>query len=136
MSAETRSARSIPHTGRELAAVFIGGLIGTLGRAGLDEALVWRPGVWPWSTLTVNVAGTVLIAYAAVRLGGRREPPVLAQAFVGAGICGGLTTFSTLALELVRMAQHSLWGQAAGYLAASLVLGYAAVLLGARLARR
>jgi len=59
-----------------------------------------RPHHLPWPTLLANVLGTALLGAAASpqRLG----PPVCGGLFVvGAGIAGGLTTFSTLAVDAV-----------------------------------
>jgi len=131
-----RGRAAIAHSHGELIAIFLGGVLGTLARAALEESIAWHPGAWPWATLIANLVGAALIGFAAVRLGGRVNPPLRMQAFVGAGVCGGMTTFSTLAVQLVRMAQHSLWATAASYLAVSLVLGYAAVVAGMALAGR
>jgi len=43
--------------GRELAAIFAGGLLGALARAGLLEALPHDPSRWPWATFAANIAG-------------------------------------------------------------------------------
>src|SRR4051812_15826308 len=48
---------------RELAAVFAGGCLGALARAGLVEAFATHAGRWPWVTFTVNVAGAALLGY-------------------------------------------------------------------------
>jgi CrcB protein len=52
------------------------------------------------------------------------------------GLCGALTTFSTLQLELLEMLDRHAYGLAAGYVSAGVVAGLAAVALGGRLARR
>ena len=46
---------------RELAAIFAGGALGALARAGLLEWLPPHPGRWPWATFIVNVAGAFQI---------------------------------------------------------------------------
>ncbi len=55
---------------------------------------------------------------------------------LGTGLCGGLSTFSTMQVEILRMLSAHAWGLAAGYAAASIVVGYAAVHVGTALARR
>jgi CrcB protein len=56
--------------------------------------------------------------------------------FLGTGICGGLTTFSTMQVETLKMVEHGHYGLAAGYIAASIAAGLIAVYLGTTLVRR
>jgi CrcB protein len=112
----------------ELLAVFAGGVAGALARAALEETWPAAPGHWPWVTFAVNVAGALAIGWLFLRTAGWR------YRLLGSGVCGALTTFSTLQLELVRMLQDDRVGLAAGYAAASLAAGLAAVALGRRLA--
>ena len=53
---------------RELAAIFLGGVIGALARLGLVEALAPTPGRWPWATFTANVVGALALGYFTTRL--------------------------------------------------------------------
>ena len=116
----------------ELLAVFAGGCVGALGRAGLAEALPHHAGRWPWATFAVNIAGAALLGWAITRHDERLPPSLLSRPFVGTGFCGALTTFSTLQVELLRMPA----GLAGAYAAASLAAGFAAVVLATGLARR
>ncbi len=111
---------------RELAAVFIGGVVGALARTGVAEALPPEPGHWPWATLLVNVAGAFVLGAVAAR-GYRR-------ALLGQGFCGALTTFSAFQLELLHMLDADRTGLALAYAAVSLALGLAAAELGRRAA--
>jgi fluoride exporter len=117
---------------RELAAIFLGGCIGTLARAGLARALPHAPNAWPWATFAVNVAGVLLLGWAVTQLPRRGY----GRSFAGTGVCGALTTFATLQLELVRMADHGCWGLALGYAAASIACGFGGIVLATSLARR
>jgi CrcB protein len=56
--------------------------------------------------------------------------------FLATGLCGGLTTFSTLQLEQVQLVRAEAWGTAAAYVVGSVVLGLSAVLAGRAAARR
>lgn len=116
------------HDRRELAAVFAGGALGTLARAAFGAAVVAGPGQWPWATFGVNIVGALLLGYLTVRLpaSGYRRP------LLGTGLCGGLTTFSTLQVEILRMIEHDAFALAGGYAAASVAAGLVAVTLGAR----
>ena len=49
------------HDPRELAAVFIGGALGTLARALLAVLAAPAPGHWPWPTFIVNIVGAFLL---------------------------------------------------------------------------
>jgi CrcB protein len=46
---------------------------------------------------------------------------------LGTGLCGGLTTFSTMQVETLKMIEHHHYGLAAGYTCASIVFGFLAV---------
>jgi CrcB protein len=116
---------------KDAAAVMVGGAAGTLARAGLYEALPVTAGHFPWATLIVNVAGSMLLGWlvAAVASG-------LWRPLVGTGFCGALTTFSTVQVQLVELADDGYAGLAALYLVISVATGLSAAILGARLARR
>ena len=124
------------HDNRELAAVFAGGAVGTAARAGLVTLTAPVPGHWPWATFIVNIVGAFLLGYFTTRLLERLPVSSYRRPLLGTGVCGGLTTFSTMQVETVRMLEAGQWGLAAGYTAASLVLGLLAVALATALVRR
>ena len=111
------------HDNRELAAVFVGGAVGTILRAALGTLGVADPGRWPWPTFTVNVVGTFLLGYVVTRLVERLPLSRYRRPILGTGLCGGLTTFSTMQVETITMIRHHHYGLAAGYTAASIVAG-------------
>jgi CrcB protein len=117
---------------RELGAVFAGGAIGTLARAEVGALLTHAPGGWPWATLIVNLAGAFLLGCFATGL----APSTYRRPFLGPGLCGGLTTFSTLQLELLQMLDAARYGLAAAYALVSIAGGLSAVALAASLVRR
>ena len=121
---------------RELAAIFAGGVIGALARLGLVEALPFTPGQWPWATFAANVVGALALGYFTTRLQERLPLSAYRRPFLGTGLCGALTTFSTLQLELLQMLDHGEGGLAAGYGAASVAAGLLAVALTTNLVRR
>ena len=121
---------------RELAAIFAGGALGALARAGVNDALPHHPGHWPWATFAVNVAGVALLGWGVTRLQERLPLSAYRRPFLGTGVCGALTTFATLQLELLRMLDGGRWALALGYAAASLGCGLAGMLLATNLARR
>jgi CrcB protein len=121
---------------RELAAVFVGGALGTLVRAGLETLAPADPGRWPWPTFAVNIAGAFLLGYFTTRLLERLPVSSYRRPLLGTGLCGGLTTFSTMQVETLRMLEHGRYGLAAGYLSASIAAGLLAVYLATALVRR
>jgi fluoride exporter len=121
---------------QELAAIFAGGFLGAIARAALAQSFPVARGAWPWPTFAVNIAGAALLGYFVTRLQERVAPTMYMRAFLGTGICGALTTFSTLMVELLKMIEASEWRLAIGYGAASLGGGLLAVFLATKLVRR
>jgi CrcB protein len=121
---------------QELAAIFTGGFLGALLRAGLAKSVTVTAGAWPWPTFAVNILGAALLGYFLTRLQERLPPSLYKRAFLGTGICGALTTFSTLMVELLKMLEAGRIGLAVGYASASVLGGLAAVFLATKLVRR
>lgn len=115
---------------RLLLGVFAGGAVGTLGRAGLAEAVVHDPGAWPWATLAANLVAAALLGALTVR-------PIRADLFptLGPGLCGGLSTFSTLQVELLWMLDAGHLALAGLYAGVSVAAGLAAVRAASAVAR-
>lgn len=117
---------------RELGAIFLGGMVGALARAGLAEALA-DPGVgWPWATFAVNVVGAALLGYWFTVLPHTQyRRPLLTT-----GFCGALTTFSTVQVELVEMIEAGRVPLACLYLVVSIAAGLVGVQVATAYARR
>ena len=122
--------------GRELAAVFAGGATGTLARAGLETLAAPEPGRWPWPTFIVNIVGAFLLGYFVTRLLERLPTSSYRRPLLGTGLCGGLTTFSTMQVETVKMLEHHHYALAVGYTVASITAGLIAVYLATAMTRR
>lgn len=127
--------RTLPHDPRKLLAIYLGGVAGALLRVGLAQVAATEPGQWPWATFAVNLAGTLLLGYFFARF---RDHPAesLHHPFLATGLCGTLTTFSTLQLELFEMVDGGYGGLAAAYVVASLAGGYLCARIGIALERR
>lgn len=117
---------------RELTAIFFGGTLGALGRVGLAQALPHAAAAWPWPTFAVNLLGAFVLGWAVTHL----RPASYGRPFLGIGVCGALTTFATLQLELLRMLDAGELLRALLYVAASLAGGLACVKLGIVLGAR
>ena len=121
---------------RALAAIFGGGAAGALARAGLLEWIPTHPGRWPWATFVVNVVGAFLLGYFATRLQERLPLSAYRRPLLGTGLCGALTTFSTMQLELLRMLDRGEVGLALGYAAGSVAAGFLALWAATAMVRR
>jgi CrcB protein len=121
---------------RELAAIFAGGVIGAVARAGLVEAWPHDPSQWPWATFVVNIAGAFALGYFTTRLQERLPLSSYRRPFVGTGVCGALTTFSTMQLELLTMLDANHITLALAYATASVIGGFLAVAIATNLVRR
>jgi CrcB protein len=113
-----------------MAAIFVGGAIGTILRYLLEVHHPIGPGGFPWPTLAVNLSGSLLIGLIlplTEHLSQRM--PVVRPLFV-VGLLGGWTTYSTLAVETTLLAKdgHAVTGLA--YLAATFVGGIGLVFIG------
>lgn len=114
-----------------LLAVVLGGAVGAPLRYVTDRVVQSRHDqVFPWGTLTVNVAGSlvlgVLLGLSAVHV-----LPSWAFALAGTGFCGALTTFSTFSFETLRLLEEgSPLEAAANVVVVSLVAGMAAASAG------
>ena len=113
-----------------LACVSAGGVVGALGRYGLSEAFPHPPGGFAWATFAVNTSGCLLIGVLMVLIGqvwpGRR----LLRPFLGVGVLGGYTTFSTYAVDIQRATEAGAAGTALLYAAATLLAALVAVWTG------
>jgi fluoride exporter len=120
------------HHPRIIGAIAVGGVIGAEARYGLALALPHHAGTWPWATLLTNLAGSLLIGVLMAVLAGAAHPPPLVRPFLGVGILGGFTTFSTYAVDLRELLGHGHPVAAAAYLLVTLVGGVLAVVVGLR----
>ena len=121
---------------REVVAVFTGGAVGTLLRAALSEAFPHSPTSWPWPTFVVNVVAALLLGYFVTRLQERLPISSYRRPLLGTGLCGGLSTFSTMQVELLKMIDAGAYALALGYAAASVAAGLLAIHLATAAVRR
>jgi CrcB protein len=113
----------------------LGGALGALARWAIAEALPHSPGAWPWSTLLVNLVGCLALgALLAVLLARYPHSPWL-RPFLAVGVLGGFTTYSTFAMDVVRLTGSGHPVLAVAYVLASVLGGACAVVAGLVTAR-
>lgn len=122
--------------GAVLAAIGVGGAIGALARYGLDVALPADRTGFPWATFGINVVGSLLIGVLMVLVVEVWETHPLVRPFLGVGILGGFTTFSTYVVDMQRLVDAGAAGTALAYLAATLAAALVAVYVGLVITRR
>ena len=118
-----------------IGAIALGGAAGTVLRAAIAQALPTRMGAFPWATLVVNVSGSLIIGLVIALAVERAAPQRYLRPLVGTGFCGGLTTFSTFAVETDSLLRAGRIGVAVGYALLSVAAGSVAVWVGSRVVR-
>ena len=125
-----------PGTAALLATIAAGGMIGALARYALAVAWPTPPGAFAWATFAANVSGCLLIGVLMVLITEVRTAHRLVRPFLGVGVLGGYTTFSTYAVQAQQAVAAGRPGTALAYLTGTLVAALAAVLLGSTITRR
>jgi len=121
----------------KLALVALGGAMGASLRYGAVAAMGRMYPGFPWGTVLVNVAGSLVMGLMAVVLM-ERFPGAFARLgpLVMTGILGGFTTFSAFSLDVLFLIERGRPGAAAGYVLLSVCLSIGALWVGLKLARQ
>ncbi|MGW4526490.1 fluoride efflux transporter CrcB [Amycolatopsis sp. NPDC004378] len=121
--------------GSILLVIALGGGLGALARYGVAQVWPTVPGRFPLGTFLTNVAGCFLIGILMVLITEIWTAHHLVRPFLGVGLLGGFTTFSTYATETRALLQPGTVVLAFGYLAGTLLAALIAVVLGVWLTR-
>jgi CrcB protein len=113
-----------------IAAVGLGGTLGTLARYELSVALPSPGGGFPWAIFAVNVVGALILGAVTTLVLERWPPTRYVRPLVGIGFCGGLTTFSTWMVDATQLVDNHHVMTAVGYLVGTLVAGLVALYVG------
>jgi len=117
--------------------VLAGGAAGSLARYAAGTAIMTRMGSrFPFGTLFVNITGSFLIGLLMTLLTERVHPHPNLRLLLVVGFLGGYTTFSSFEWESYAAIREGGFWLGLVNLAGSVVVGYAAVWLGALLGRR
>ncbi|MFS2292241.1 MAG: CrcB family protein, partial [Actinomadura sp.] len=118
-----------------LGAISAGGVLGSLARYQVGVAFPHRPDEFGWATWSVNVAGCLLIGVLMVAITEVWRAHRLVRPFLGVGVLGGFTTFSTYTVEAQQALEAGAAGTALLYLATTMAGALVAVYAGAGLTR-
>jgi fluoride exporter len=113
-----------------LAVISVGGVIGACGRHALALALPREPGRFPWATFVTNVSGCLLIGILIVLITEVWAAHRLLRPFLGVGVLGGYTTFSTYAVDVQQLVDAGAARTGLLYLAGTLIAALTAVYVG------
>ncbi|WP_369140128.1 fluoride efflux transporter CrcB [Modestobacter versicolor] len=116
-------------------AAAVGGGLGALARWAVGVALPHPAGAWPWATVLVNLTGCLVLGVLLAAVFARHPDRPLLRPFLGTGVLGGYTTFSTFSVDAVQLADAGRGGVALGYVVVSVVGGVLAAAAGVRLGR-
>jgi CrcB protein len=120
---------------RRLSVVVVGGFAGGLAR---DEVVThWstKAGHFPWPIFVVNTAGAFVLGVLVIVVLDVLAESHYLRPLIGAGFCGALTTFSSVAVTTDQLLRHHHVATGLGYVLGSLAAGLVAAALGALAAR-
>ena len=113
------------------AAIGCGGFLGANARyfVGLWVAATWGA-VFPWGTLLINLAGSFVLGFYLALVTERFSGRPTTRLFLATGFLGAFTTFSTFSYETIQLLARGATMAALAYVAASLLLGLTAAVVG------
>ncbi|MEZ0327063.1 MAG: fluoride efflux transporter CrcB [Fimbriimonas sp.] len=114
--------------------VFLGAGVGANARYWLSVLISSKWQAFPWSTLTINVTGSLLLGLLLGYLDKHAEGQAW-RLLLGVGLLGGYTTFSTFSMEAVQMVRSGESWQALVYVVGSCLLGFGVAYWGYSFAR-
>jgi fluoride exporter len=138
MGEDTSRSRRVTgdtRTLRVVAAIAVGGGLGSMARHALAISLPSAPPHLPWATFAANVSGCFALGLLMVFVLDVWPPRLYVRPFLGIGVLGGYTTFSSVTVETIRLTPVTAVAYALGTLAACLVAVWCGMTV-ARLAAR
>jgi CrcB protein len=115
--------------------VSIGGMVGALARYGIGVAVPHPASGFPWATFAINVSGCLLIGVLMVLVTDVWPGHRLLRPFLGTGVLGGYTTFSTYIVDVQHLLDAGAARTALAYLLGTVLVALAAVQVGIGLTR-
>ncbi|TVX94472.1 fluoride efflux transporter CrcB [Paenibacillus agilis] len=114
-------------------AAAVGGMIGALLRYGISLLHPFDSTIsFPYATLFINVIGAAFLGWFTANVGCKQKLSPYWRTFIGPGLTGAFTTYSTFALETVQLIQMNRLLTAVIYQVLTIVLGIGAAAAGYR----
>jgi CrcB protein len=114
----------------------LGGAIGAGLRYMVGNVAIRLFGIsFPWATLFVNIAGSLLMGILIGVLARRTGTPEEVRIFLATGLLGGFTTFSAFSLDAISLWQRGESVSAAGYVLASVIFSLLGLFAGLMIVR-
>ncbi len=117
-----------------LLVIALGGVLGAAARFAVQAAFAAPPGAFPWATLIINLTGCLLIGVLMVVIDMGPAHP-LTRPFLGVGVLGGYTTFSTYTADALTLVIADRPGLTLVYLVGTPLTALLAVVTGVALTR-
>ncbi len=120
----------------KILSVALGGALGAVARYLVNiSPLAGIFAKFPFPTFVINVSGSFLIGFLLILLTDKIQVSEYLRMMLLIGFLGAFTTFSTFEAEIWGLSREGNFLTALGYLVLSVVLGFVAVVAGARLAQ-
>lgn len=116
-------------TGKRAVAIAVGGALGAVARWATLHT--FTAGTFPWPVIALNVVGSVVLGVLLAEETTHPRTRLVLHDAGAIGFCGGLTTFSTFAVDVAELLRDDEVTSAALYLVTSVAVAVAGVMLGA-----
>ncbi|MEX0772130.1 MAG: CrcB family protein [Balneolales bacterium] len=116
--------------------VGLGGALGALMRYSFLVIFPDIPGAFPYTVFAENMIGSFLLGFILILVSNKWKPSWPARSFLGTGLLGSFTTFSSFSLDIVKLIDGDNALIALMYLMLSIMVGLSSAFTGMMLARK
>jgi len=116
--------------------VALGGGLGAAARYLTSEWAGRQLGSFPYGTMIVNIAGSLLMGLVIGWLLSKSAGSENLKLFLATGFLGGFTTFSAFSLDAMNLLEAKSYGAFSAYVGGSVILAILALMIGLIIARK